>query len=386
MDYIFLSSGMGMKSAALASLIGYIVALVICLWYIRDPKRTFRFVRKALEIKSFFKTTLDMIKVGFPVASISIFDMIFVYILNGFLVSTLGDTGLTTYTLCVDALIIASIIDGGIADTLASIVPIYYAKHDYVNLNHLMKLSLMISAVAAIILAAWFWFWPQGFLALYNFNEVDIADFAINALRLYSIFFLVSILPNMLIYYYEAIERSLFSSILSVIYTLIAPLTSIFALYYLIGSDGIWIGFSVGTIITLIIIVIGVKIIQMREPQYRGLFFIEKDLVHKTKNFVLTGNDLNTRKECMELLKDLNADDEFCGNLNKIFDVIIDTNPQGTYVEVLVIDYDDNIHVDIKYDGEKENLEHIKHNFPEGLLKYAEVLGFNTIEYTMDKS
>ncbi len=106
----------------------------------------------------------------------------------------------------------------------------------------------------------------------------------------------------------------------------------------------------------------------------------------KTRNFVLTDNDLNARKECLEHLKNLNADDEFCDNTNKIFDVIFDTNPHGTYVEVLVIDYDKNIHVDIKYDGEKENLEHLKHNFPEDLLKYAEVLGFNTIEYEMDKS
>ena len=45
------------------------------------------------------------------------------------------------------------------------------------------------------------------------------------------------------------------------------------------------------------------------------------------------------------------------------------------------LDYDNNIHVDIKYGGEKENLEHLKQNFPEDLLNYAEVLGFNTIEY-----
>lgn len=64
---------------------------------------------------------------------------------------------------------------------------------------------------------------------------------------------------------------------------------------------------------------------------------------------------------------------------------IFDTNEQGTYVEMLVIDYPDNIHIDIKYDGEQENLEHLKHNFPENLFKYAEVLGFNTIEYVMDK-
>ena len=136
----------------------------------------------------------------------------------------------------------------------------------------------------------------------------------------------------------------------------------------------------------MIIILIGVKVIQKREPKYSGLFFIEKDLVPKTKNFVLTDNDMNEREKCLNHLKTLNASEEFINNTNKIFDVIFDTNPHGTYVEVLVIDYDDNIHLDIKYDGEKENLDHIKHNFPENLLKYAEVLGFNTIEYVMDKS
>ena len=136
----------------------------------------------------------------------------------------------------------------------------------------------------------------------------------------------------------------------------------------------------------MIIILIGVKVIQKREPKYSGLFFIEKDLIPKTKNFVLTDNDINEREKCLTHLKTLNASEEFINNTNKIFDVIFDTNPHGTYVEVLVIDYDDNIHLDIKYDGEKENLDHLKHNVPENLLKYAEVLGFNTIEYVMDKS
>ena len=99
----------------------------------------------------------------------------------------------------------------------------------------------------------------------------------------------------------------------------------------------------------------------------------------------MTDNDLKAREECLQHLKNLNANEEFCNNANKLFDIILDTNPHDTYVEVLVIDYNDNIHVDIKYNGEKENLEQIKESFPENLLKYAEVLGFNTIEYEMNK-
>lgn len=386
LDYVFLSLGMGMGSASLATFIGYTIGLIICLLYIRNPKRTFRFSRAALAFKTFIKSSIEMIKVGFPGASIGIFDVIFVYIMNAFLAATLGETGLATYMLCVDALVIASIVNVGISETLTSIVPIYYAKHDYLNLNHLIKNSIIISVAFAIIFTVLIWVWPEGFLALYNLNNADIAEFAKNAIKLYSFFFILAILPNMLIFYYEAIERSLLSTVLSILFTLILPVISVFSLYTLIGSNGIWLGFPVACLITMIITVTAVKVIQKREPKYSGLFFIEKDLVHKTRNFVLTDNDLNEREECLKHLKNLNATEEFCGNVNKIFDVIFDTNPHGTYVEVLVIDYDDNIHVDIKYDGEKENLEQIKHNFPEKLLKYAEVLGFNTIEYVLDKN
>ena len=385
-DYLFLSAGMGMASAALASFIGYTVGLAACLLYIRNPKRTFRFVRKALEIKTFIKTTAKMIKVGFPGASIGIFDVIFVYFMNLFLAATLGNLGLTTYMLCMDALVLGSIVDIGISETLTSIVPIYYAKHDYANINHLIRLSLIITVICAVVLTVITWIWPQGFLALYNFNHLEMAGFAIHALQLYSFFFLLSILPNMLVFYYEAIERSVFSSIVSVLFTLIFPLLTVIGLYELIGNDGIWLGFPVSCIISMIFIIVSVKVIQKREPKYGGLLFFEKDLVDKTENFVLTDNDEDERKDCLNHLKNLNADEEFCNNTNKIFDVIFETNPHDTYVEVLVIDYPDNIHLDIKYDGEKKNLDNLKKKFPEDLLKYAEVLGFNTIEYVMDKS
>ncbi|WP_296879101.1 MATE family efflux transporter [uncultured Methanobrevibacter sp.] len=386
LNYIFLSSGMGMSSSSLATLIGYVVCLGLCLIYVRNQKRTFRFVRKALELKTFVKHSIEIIKIGFPGASIGIFDVIFVYIINAFLASTLGDTGLTTYMLCMDALVIASIIDVGIAETLTSIVPIYYAKHDYANLKHLIKISLVISIAFALILTLAIWIWPDAFLALYNFNHKDIGEFAKHALQLYSFLFLLSILPSLLVFYYEAIERTVLSTALSILYTLVLPLGSVYVLYNLIGSDGIWLGFPVGCLLSVIFVVVSVKVIQSREPKYSGLFFIEKDLEDKTRNFALTDNDTKERDECLQHLKNLNANEEFCKNTNKIFDVILDTNPSGTYVEVLVIDYDESIHLDIKYNGEQENLKHLKKNFPEGLLKYAEVLGFNTIEYEMSKS
>ena len=123
-----------------------------------------------------------MIKVGFPGASIGIFDVIFVYFMNLFLAATLGNLGLTTYMLCMDALVLGSIVDIGISETLTSIVPIYYAKHDYANINHLIRLSLIITVICAVVLTVITWVWPQGFLALYNFNHFFWGNMIMNAI------------------------------------------------------------------------------------------------------------------------------------------------------------------------------------------------------------
>lgn len=386
-DFVFLDlMDLGMAYASLATFIGYSVGIIICIKYFRDPKRTFRCVRAALKFKTWLKTTWEMIKVGFPGAGIGFFDLIFVYILNRFLGATLGDTGLTTYMVCMDALVIASIIDIGIAETLTSIVPIYYTKHDYLNLKHLIRLSLIMTVIFATLFVAILWIWPQGFLMLYDLQNTDITGFVSTALRLYSLYFIASILPNMLIFYYEAIERSMISTIFSVLFTLLMPLACIFLLYPVLGSNGIWIAFAVASILTLLVIIATVKIVQRREKKYSGLFFIQEDLISKTRNFVLSDADGDIRNESLQHLKDLNADDTFCDNVNNLYDAIFETNEHGTYVEVLITDYDDYIHVDMKYDGEKENLETLKKKFPENLFKYAEVLGFNNIEYVMDKS
>ena len=386
-DFVFLDlMGLGMAYAAYATFIGYSVGIIICIKYFRDPKRTFMFTRAALKFKTWLKTTWEMTKVGFPGAGIGLFDLVFVFLLNMFLKATLGDTGLTTYMICMDALVIASIIDIGIAETLTSVVPLYYTKHDYLNLNHLIKKSLLATLFFAILFVAFLWIWPEGFLTLYGLQNVDITGFIVNALRLYSVFFIFSILPNMLVFYYEAIERPVMSTIFSVIFTLIMPLSLIYLLYPVMGPNGIWIAFSAASVCTFIIIFLTVKVVQSREKKYSGLFFIEKDFIPRTRNYVFSDSELDIRDEALQHLKKLNADDTFCDNLNKLFDAIFNTNAHGTYVELLIIDYDDNIHVDIKYDGEKENLEDIKKKFPENLFKYAEILGFNNIEYVMDKS
>lgn len=87
-----------------------------------------------------------------------------------FLVSKLVDI-----ILCIDSLLISSIIDNGISEALSSI----YEKYDYANLNHLIKNSLLVTTINIIILVAFLWIWDQWFLSLFNFNEISITNLLI---------------------------------------------------------------------------------------------------------------------------------------------------------------------------------------------------------------
>ena len=386
LDYIFLSVfSMGMNGAAMATFIGYTLSMFMLIIYIRNPKRTFRFIHSKIPIKQWLQTTWEIIKVGFPGASIGFFDFFLILFINYFLSANLGEVGLTTYVVCVDAYVIISIVIVGISETLTSIVPVYYAKHDYLNLNHLIRMSLIVTYAASIIFTAFILIWPEGFLMLYNFDQSDIAPFVINALRVYSFIFIFGVLPELLVFYYEAIERTVLSTVLSLMLTFAAPLGLAFSLYYLIGTDGIWIAFPLGAILSTVIVIIIVKVIESRETQYSGIFFIEKDLIPKIRNYLISSNP-SSRDEMHKHLKEINASESFCRDIDELLDGIFKTKGDDTNLEVLLIDYDDNIHLDIKYDGEKEDMDVLKEEFKNKDFKYAEVLGFSNIEYVMDKS
>ena len=218
---------------------------------------------------------------------------------------------------------------------------------------------------------------------LYGFNDLDIAPFIINALRLFTFYFILSSLPIMLIFYYGAIERFVLAGLLSFMLSLAMPLIMVILLYYIIGYNGIWIGFPISAVISTIFAVIAVKIMQIREPEYSGLFFIKKDLIPKTRNYFLSSNEKDNRKEFFDYLKCINVPEGFYNDVYELINYIFKLNDNELDLEILLINFEDNVHLDIKYNGEKDNLDSIEKEFKDKGFKCTEVLGFNNIEFDL---
>jgi hypothetical protein len=205
------------------------------------------------------------------------------------------------------------------------------------------------------------------------------------AIMLFSLSFVPMAFSTMLIFYYEGIERTVESGILSAISTLIGPLLFTSILYPVIGVNGIWLSFPLGYILSILVVSCHVKFVERKESEYSGLFFIKKGLIEKTRNYTIKSKDDNEKTEMFNHLESLNVDSSSSETLNKLINMIFDTNNQNVSVEVLLIDYGDKITVNMKDEGKREVRENVEKTFSQDNIKVSEVLGLNNIEYTINE-
>ena len=385
LDYVFLGVlHTGIEGASLAMLIGYIVGILCTLKYHFDSKRTFRFILSKLKFKTWITSTIEIIKIGLPGASMGFFNVLLIYVMNLIVGGILGELGLDIFNVCVSALLIISILIMGFAETLSSIVPIYYAQNDFYNLHHIVRNSLIITLSCALIFTVFLLVYPDGLLMFFKLHQMPNDSLVENAIRIYSFAFIPMTFSTMLLFYYEGIERTVESGIITIISEFLGPLMFTYLLYPYIGITSVWLSFPLGFVLAIVAVVIYVKIVERKDNEYSGLFFIREGLIEKTRNYTLESKNDDVKSEMFNHLESLNADSSSIETLDKIINTIFDSNNGKVHVEILLIDYDDKISINMKDEGKREVLKDIEKSFSQDNVKVSEVLGFNNVEYVIN--
>lgn len=382
LDYVFLGVfHTGIEGASLAMLIGYVVGMLCTLKYHFDSKRTFRFILSKLKFRTWITSTIEIIKIGLPGASMGFFNVLLIYVMNLIVGGILGELGLDIFNVCVSALLIISILIMGFAETLSSIVPIYYAQNDFYNLHHIVRNSLIITLSCALIFTVFLLVYPDGLLMFFKLPNDSLVE---NAIRIYSFAFIPMTFSTMLLFYYEGIERTVESGIITIISEFLGPLMFTYLLYPYIGITSVWLSFPLGFILAIVAVAIYVKIVERKDSEYSGLFFIREGLIEKTRNYTLESKNDDAKSEMFSHLESLNTDSSSIETLDKIINTIFDSNNGKVHVEILLIDYDDKITINMKDEGKREVLKDIEKSFSQDNVKVSEVLGFNNVEYVIN--
>jgi Na+-driven multidrug efflux pump/anti-sigma regulatory factor (Ser/Thr protein kinase) len=270
-DLIYIKGfGMDIHGAALATITGYTVGLVIMLSYFFSKNRTFKIIKIPIQ---YFRVTGEILSTGLPSTLGTGLLMIKILFINNIVLATVGDSGMVAFSVCLSCQSFVSMFISGASQTMMPIVGTLYGDGDITGIKFVAVRALKVVLSAAAVLIILFELFPEGILMI--FGVTDSADVAagIIAIRMFSVSLIGTAFFYTMMYYFQTVQRKTIASIAAIIEGLAVPVIAALTLSQIWGAPGIWISFSVAEIATFMYIYITTKVIEKQSKgNYKGIF------------------------------------------------------------------------------------------------------------------
>jgi putative MATE family efflux protein len=254
LDAVFIFSfGWGMRGAALATVASSVLSLCLLVYYhfIRGNTKL-RIIKPSFSFELLKRITLN----GIPSFIIEISSGIVIFAFNSVLDSIIGTIGISAYSIIANISLICVAIFTGVAQAIQPIISINYGAQKLVRVNKVVRLGLSFAGVFGIVFFAIGILFPRPIVSLFNTDSVELMKITVRGINIYFIGFIIMGLNIVFGAFYQAIEYSMFSMIISVGRGIGFILIGLLILPRLISVDGVWATVPFAEAATLIIAVI----------------------------------------------------------------------------------------------------------------------------------
>lgn len=256
LDYIFLRfTSLGIAGASLSTVLGFLFAMSVFLFYIRSDKRNLRFVRlKAVD----FAILKEAVITGVPMLVFMATNFVKALGLNTIIINQIGEDGMAVFTVCDNVLLMVEMITGGIIGVIPNVAGILFGEKDYVGIrvlcNKMLKYSyIVLAAIFAIIMV-----FTEQITMLFGSGGGELGRQMVTALRIFAVCVIPYLWNKFMVSYYESIEETAIASFVTFLENAVAVLPATFAGILIwkqidgVGIDGIAAGFVATELITVI--------------------------------------------------------------------------------------------------------------------------------------
>jgi putative MATE family efflux protein len=270
--FYILVLGMDIQGAALATISGYAVGTLFIMQYFFSKDRTMHLLSLA---KCKLYALWDIIKIGFPPASLQLFLTLKLFLINILISMVIGKPGLTAFAVFYNSLFIVYMFLIGTSQAMSPIVSIYFQEKDYFGVKYTISTSFKIVLLSGTVFTLLFIVFPGALLNLFGVSDPVDMIVGINAIRILSLSIIGTAITFLMLFYTQAIQQKELSFIISITQGLLIPVTSAYILAPFIGVDGIWISFLIAEVGTIIMIYLATQIIAKRsQGKYSGFFLL----------------------------------------------------------------------------------------------------------------
>ncbi len=233
LDYLLLKfTTLGTAGAALSTILGYALASVVLIPYLRSSKRMLHFIAPKKELPASLKLALGM---GLPTLMYMIFDTVRSLALNTMIMRAMGSDAMAVFTICDNIVLIVEMLAGGIIGTLSSIGGVIYGEKDYFGVRVLARNVLCYSyGVLAVFIALLAIFTRQA-AGFFGITDDPLLGMAVSSLRIFLFSLPFYLFNSFLMNYYQSTEKGNLASLVTSLRSCVAVLPLAFLLVFLAG-------------------------------------------------------------------------------------------------------------------------------------------------------
>ena len=254
MDYLLVKyTSLGMKGAALSTVLGYLAAGCIFIpMYFRSSKRMITPAFKGLRDSR--KPIAMSVKRGLPTLSFLLMTVIGMSIINKSVLSSLGAGYYSAYAVTNNTQAIVTMLLNGITSVIASVAGVLYGEKDYFGMRAVLSKVLKISLTTGAVITAIFLAVPQLFAAMYGFRDPELLPELLRGIRIFSLSFGFFILNSVAQNYYRTIGQTFLSVSVTALELLILKVPFMLAGLRLFGFTGLYAGIIFSELGTFLLI------------------------------------------------------------------------------------------------------------------------------------
>lgn len=259
LDWLFIFPlGMGVKGAAIASLISTVIGGVMAIVYLLRYADTLMLSKLKMSLTSMRLTLRNIAyqcKIGFS-AFLGELTMALLMITGNYVfMEYLGNAGVAAFGVACYYLPFVFMFGNSIAESAQPIISYNYGLGNNERVQQALSISVRTGVVSSLLSIVAFTLFPQALVHLFIGAEDPAALIAIEGFPYFAIGFLFFILNLIAIGYFQSIEKVVPATLFAILRGALFMIPSFLLLPQWLGSEGMWLAVPLSEALTFVVVV-----------------------------------------------------------------------------------------------------------------------------------
>ena len=259
LDWLFIFPlGMGVKGAAIASLISTVIGGVMAIVYLLRYADTLMLSKLKMSLTSMRLTLRNIAyqcKIGFS-AFLGELTMALLMITGNYVfMEYLGNAGVAAFGVACYYLPFVFMFGNSIAESAQPIISYNYGSGNNERVQQTLSISVRTGVVSSLLSIVAFTLFPQALVHLFIAADDPAALIAIEGFPYFATGFLFFILNLIAIGYFQSIEKVVPATLFAILRGALFMIPSFLLLPQWLGSEGMWLAVPLSEALTLVVVV-----------------------------------------------------------------------------------------------------------------------------------